>query len=243
MRVSLPLGGPWTGGAPQGLGIRVVQGEGSAPPSDAQVPKGIGAAPVALDPGLERSSRKHGRTAGRALFLARAWNGREDGCRRVGCQSWGLKEAIEMEDIEQLARSWFDAWAARDFEKLIKLYAPDAEYVRADGYSKNGAGAIINYLKEVDVSFPDETATIQSILVSSDAATVEWTEDGTHTAPLKTETLTIEPTGEAITNQRVVDIFRFQDGKIASQHQYYDRLSMVRQFGWLDQLARPTTSG
>ena len=142
-----------------------------------------------------------------------------------------------MQDLEQLVRASFAAFAARDFQTLEGMYAPDAEYVRSDGYSK-GPEAIIAYLKEVAESFPDETATIEAVLVSDDAVTVEWKESATHTAPRRTEQLgVIEPTGKAFTNQRVATIFRFKNDKIVSQHEYYDLLSMLSQLGWLALLA------
>ena len=143
-----------------------------------------------------------------------------------------------MDDLEALARSWFTAWAARDFDALADLYAVDAESVRSDGYSK-GVDAIIGYAREIAEAFPDETATVQTVLVSSDAAIVEWTETATHTAPRTIEGLgTIPPTGKSFTNERVVDIFRFKDGKIVSQHEYCDLFSMLRQLGWLELIAR-----
>ncbi len=51
------------------------------------------------------------------------------------------------------------------------MYAPDAECIRADGESR-GVEAIIDYLREIAVAFPDEAATIEAVLVSGDAVTV-----------------------------------------------------------------------
>jgi len=145
-----------------------------------------------------------------------------------------------MQDAEQLVRSYFDAWAAGDFDALADLYTPDAEYVRSDGYSK-GTDAIVAYLRDIAVAFPDETASVQAVLASPGAATVEWTEAATHTGPRTTEQFgVIEPTGKGFSNARIVTVFRFDDdGKITSQHEYYDLLSMILQLGWfglLDQL-------
>jgi hypothetical protein len=33
---------------------------------------------------------------------------------------------------------------------------------------------------------------------------------------------------------KLVDVFRFEGVKIASQHEYFDRLSVLGQLGWLD---------
>ena len=49
-----------------------------------------------------------------------------------------VSEVAAMQDSEQLARAFFEAWGARDFDRLATLYAPGAEYyVRSDGYSSS----------------------------------------------------------------------------------------------------------
>ena len=145
-----------------------------------------------------------------------------------------------METLEALAREWFDAVAARDFDALSNLYATDAEYIRSDGYSK-GRDAILSYLRSVAAAFPDEEATVEAVLVSDGGVTVEWTESATHTEPYKTEHFgVLEPTHKGYRNLRVVDIFRFSDGKITSQHEYYDLLSLMGQLGWLERFTKMT---
>lgn len=142
-----------------------------------------------------------------------------------------------MEDLEKLARSWFDALATRDFDTLAGMYVADAEWLRPDGNSK-GVDAIVTWLKTIAESFPDETATIQAVLVSPGAVTVEWTDTGTHTVAYKSVNFgVVQPTGKSY-RLPVVEIFRFRDGKIVSQHEYCDLLSMLRQVGWLGLLAQ-----
>ncbi|GAC1510888.1 MAG: nuclear transport factor 2 family protein [Candidatus Dormibacteraceae bacterium] len=142
-----------------------------------------------------------------------------------------------MEEPEHLARAFFEAWAARDANRLAGMYTADAEYVRADGTSR-GVDEIIAYCKEIWESFPDETATIKAVLVSPLGVTVEWTESATHTRPRKTPLGVIPPTGQGFKDAPVAEIFRFRDGKIASQHEYYDLFSMMRQLGWLGLFAK-----
>lgn len=138
-----------------------------------------------------------------------------------------------MVDPAELARSWFASWAARNFDALAAMYDPEAEYLRPEG-SLTGVGAIIAYRQAVARAFPDEVAVVQAVLVSPEAATVEWTQSATHTAPMNTRLGTIEPTGKAFKDLRVVDIFRFRGGKIVSEHQYYDLLALLRQVGWIE---------
>jgi steroid delta-isomerase-like uncharacterized protein len=138
-----------------------------------------------------------------------------------------------MVDLGTLARSWFAAWAARTFDALAAMYDPEAEYVRPDGSIK-GVDAIIAYRRQVAEAFPDEVATVQAVLVAPQAVTVEWTQSATHTGPMKTRFGIVEPTEKAFKNLPIVDIFRFRDGKIVSEHQYYDLLAMLRQVGWIE---------
>src|SRR5947209_510685 len=111
-------------------------------------------------------------------------------------------------DYELLVRRRFDAWASRDSEALGSLYTADAEYVRADGMS-TGPAEIVQYAKDIWVSFPDETAAIQAILSSPGAATVEWVEDATHLGTRTTPLGEIAPTGRAFKGARVATVFRF----------------------------------
>jgi uncharacterized protein (TIGR02246 family) len=142
-----------------------------------------------------------------------------------------------MADLAALARQWFDTLAARDFDKLATLYTPDAEYVRSDGSSK-GIGEILEYVRGIAGAFPDETARIESVLVAPDGVTVEWREDATHLAPYKTAMGVLPPTGKGFRDERICTIFRFDGDKIASQREYYDTMSMARQFGWLELMAK-----
>ena len=142
-----------------------------------------------------------------------------------------------MADREALVRSWFDAWNARDFGALAEMYTADAEYVRSDGKS-HGIDEIIGYLKDIAAAFPDESATIQAILVAPDGVTVEWLEDATHLAPRATSMGVIPATNRGFKNERIVTVVRFDGDKISSQREYYDLFSMMRQLGWMEFFAK-----
>ena len=139
--------------------------------------------------------------------------------------------------MEELARRWFEIWSQRDFEALGALYADDAEWIRADGVSV-GPNEIVDYARAIATAFPDEKATIDAVLVSDGAVVVEWRESATHTGPRETPVGTIPPTGRAFHDLRAVEVFRFRDGKIVSQHEYYDLYTVLRQLGWLELLAQ-----
>ncbi len=99
-------------------------------------------------------------------------------------------------------------------------------------------------LRSVAAAFPDKEAMIQAVLVSGDAVTVDWTESGTHTEPYQTAYFgVLEPTDKHFTGNHVVDIFRCVDGKIVSQHEYYDLFSLTGQLGWLERFAAMAAAG
>lgn len=138
-----------------------------------------------------------------------------------------------MEDREAQVRRLFDVMHARDPEALGSMYTADAEYLRADGTSK-GREAIVSYLGALMAAFPDHASQLDAIVVAGDIVTVEWTETATHTQPYEGGMLgTIEPTGKSFA-AKIVEVLRFDGDQIASQHEYYDLLSLLGQLGWLD---------
>jgi ketosteroid isomerase-like protein len=113
------------------------------------------------------------------------------------------------------------------------MYATDAVYLRANGTS-SGADEIVSYLKGLKASFPDHDAHITTVLVADNAAIVEWTETGSHSIPYDTGSFgVIAPTGETF-SARIVDVFRFESGLIVSQHEYFDRIALLTDLGWIE---------
>ena len=135
--------------------------------------------------------------------------------------------------VEDAARSWFALNQARDFEGVRAMYAPDAIHARANGTS-SGVDEIVAHLKGLKASFPDHAAVITDVFVADDAAIVEWTETGSHTIPYDTGASgVIAPTGRSF-SAKIVDIFRFESGLIVSQREYFDRLALLTDLGWIE---------
>ena len=138
-----------------------------------------------------------------------------------------------MLDLEAVVNQWFALAHTRDFPSLRGMYTTDATYVRANSTS-NGHDEIVEYLAGLKTSFPDHDACIDAIVVAPDAATVEWTETGSHTTPYDTGAAgVIAPTGKSF-DAKIVDIFRFEGDRIKSQHEYFDRLGLLSQLGWIE---------
>jgi ketosteroid isomerase-like protein len=138
-----------------------------------------------------------------------------------------------MHDREAQVRQLFDVRQGRDFEALAAMYTGDAEYLRPDGASQ-GREQIVAYQQAIMSAFPDHDSRLEAILTSGDAVTVEWVQTATHTQPCNAGSLgTIDPTGKSF-EARIAEIFRFEGPQVASQHAYYDLLSLLGQLGWLD---------
>lgn len=137
-----------------------------------------------------------------------------------------------MADLERLVRRLFDAIEARDVELVKSMYTADCEYIRPDGVSK-GPDAIAAYLDAHAAAFPDHAYEIEATHVSGDVITVEWIETATHTQPYSSPNLgVIPPTGKGF-KLPIVEVMRFEGEQVASQHEYCDLLSLLRQVGWL----------
>jgi len=113
------------------------------------------------------------------------------------------------------------------------MYSPDATCARANGTS-SGVDEIMAHLSGLKASFPDHSAAITDVFVADDAAIVEWTETGSHTIPYDSGASgVIAPTGKFF-SAKIVDIFRFESGLIVTQREYFDRLALLTDLGWIE---------
>ena len=136
-----------------------------------------------------------------------------------------------MADNKTLARSNYDAWNARDFDRIAESMTPDAKItVMGTGQTFNGPDGSREFSSMWAVPFPDGTCTVERVIADGDDVVVVYTGRGTHTGTLTTPMGTIPATGRAITLQ-LCDVLEFKDGKISSQRQYLDTASLLAQLG------------
>jgi len=110
------------------------------------------------------------------------------------------------------------AFAPNFIEHQVDIVPPTAEGVRRSIASLRGA-------------FPDMKLTIEEIIASGDKTWARITARGTHQGPF----LGIPPTGKSIV-VTVMDLCRFENGKIAEHRGVADRLSIMAQIGALPRL-------
>jgi predicted ester cyclase len=82
------------------------------------------------------------------------------------------------------------------------------------------------------LAFPDLKHQILTTVQPGDAVAAEARFTATHTGPLASPNGDIPPTGKPVTLD-YVDVARFADGRITSEHIYFDQVAFLSQLGLL----------
>jgi steroid delta-isomerase-like uncharacterized protein len=133
-------------------------------------------------------------------------------------------------DIAQWVRDEDAAWASRDVERILSLYAENCVYedLAAGKYSK-GRTQIRAYLEEAFRGIPDFRVELKSFFGSADRVCSEGVMRGTHTGSIVGLPA---PTGKAFAVP-YAHVCQLRDGKAVRITDYYDMVSMLRQLGLL----------
>ena len=136
-----------------------------------------------------------------------------------------------MADNATLARRLYEAFNERNFDELAEAMAADGQItVAGTGDTFQGPDGALQYNKMWADGFPDASITIDRIISSDDCVVVEFTGRGTHTGTLVTSMGAIPATGRSVT-LHLCDVTEFSDGKVLSQHTYFDSGSLMAQLG------------
>lgn len=136
-----------------------------------------------------------------------------------------------MTDNASLARELYDAWSARDYDRLAQAVAPDGKTIlMPTGEIFEGPDGARESSKVWAEAFPDGTITVERVVAQGDIVAVEYTGRGTHTGVFRTPMGTIPPTGRSVTLQ-MCDFLEFRDGKLVAQREYFDTGSLMAQLG------------
>ncbi len=131
----------------------------------------------------------------------------------------------------RLAQQLYDAFNRRDFDIAANAVTDDFELVNmALGNTLRGRDGIIQFQQGWATAFPDGKVTIDNIIATDDAVTVEYTGRGTHTGPLVGPAGTLPATNKPLV-LHLCDVHKITNGKISSSHTYYDALGMLQQLG------------
>jgi predicted ester cyclase len=136
-----------------------------------------------------------------------------------------------MADNVTLARSLYEAWNDRNFDRAAASVTPDAKItIIGSGDTFEGPEGIRKYDLMWAEAFPDGQITIDRVIAQGDHVVVEFTGRGTHTGTLVTPAGSIAATGRSVTLQ-LCDVLEISDGLVSSQRTYFDAGSLMAQLG------------
>jgi steroid delta-isomerase-like uncharacterized protein len=131
-----------------------------------------------------------------------------------------------MADIAALAREWTEAWNRRDWSRYRELMHPEYTYTGPDGQTQKGPEAGLAVGQMFANAFPDGKIDVLGVHASGDVAIVEFIGRGTH----KGDLMGIAPTGRQVAIP-ICEVYEIRDGKIHSERQYMDFMTMMQQLG------------
>jgi steroid delta-isomerase-like uncharacterized protein len=156
-------------------------------------------------------------------------------CFMVGCQDkaamaeleeFKAQAALEEENKDIVKRAW-ELYDKGDFEAYKDLLAPDfVYYTPSDTTKPESREEVIKNAKIIFNAFPDDSWTIEELIVAGDRVVTRWTYKGTQ----KGEYMGIPPTGNKVELSGIL-ISRIENGKIVEDREEYDTLGAMQQLG------------
>ena len=137
-----------------------------------------------------------------------------------------------MADPIEAARRHDDAFNAHDPEARTASQTPDVESVLPGGITLRGSEQGLGFLKVFWEAIPDARITWTGQLVEGDALAIEGMLTGTHTGTFRAPQGEIPASGNRIA-LRYAAVKRIRDGKVASEHLYFDQMELLQQLGAL----------
>ena len=132
-------------------------------------------------------------------------------------------------DAQRIADLQLELWNTGSPEIAKQLYGEHAERTDPNGREpirRHGVHQIANFVAEVRTAFPDFKLQIKESVGQGDHMAFHWTVTGTQ----KGEFQGIPASGQRIEVSGMT-LDRLRDGKVVSEHIYFDRLALLEQLG------------
>ena len=146
---------------------------------------------------------------------------------------------LTAQDNATIARSYFDAFNARDLGKGLALMTPDVKFLNiplnVDFTGHAGYREVVN---NWTTAMPDCKVEIVNIVGGDEWTVVEFVGRGTHTGPLAVPQGPIPATQKKL-DLKFCELLRIRDGLVCESRLYFDSATMLRQFGVLPQTMSP----
>jgi len=139
-----------------------------------------------------------------------------------------------------IARSTYEAWNDRDFDRFAEVMAKGEIIAMGSGDTWDGSDGARQFAEMWAEAFPDGKIDFRELTESGDTVVIEFTGRGTHTGTLHSPMGDIPATGKSLVLQ-LCDVWSFSsDGTPKQVRTYFDTASMMAQLGLLPQ---PATAG
>ncbi|MHC2145455.1 ester cyclase [Pseudomonas sp. 210_17 TE3656] len=139
--------------------------------------------------------------------------------------------AADKDKTLEVINAYMSAWNKHDPDAAAQYFAENGEFLDASvGVPKVGREAArVEVIKLFIDAVPDlKWQMVGQPIVDGDNIAFEWQFDGHNTGAWAPET----PATNKPLSFKGVSFVKLKDGKIASQHDYYDALSFNKQLGW-----------
>ena len=135
-------------------------------------------------------------------------------------------------DNKEFARKLYQLFSEDRIDEALEMAADDVEVVLYPfGQTFHGREGFREFMMGFKGAFPDITISeIAHQVASEDDVVTEFTARGTHTGPMATPAGELPPTGRPVTFT-VCEVWRVENGKLASLHNAQDAASIMRQLG------------
>ena len=125
--------------------------------------------------------------------------------------------------------NWAAAWSSSDADKVVALFTDDCVYEDVTmGIVNRGKQELKSFAKTFSGAFSDMKFELQTRFVSGTVGSAEWTASGTHTG---------DAPGLPATNKYVslrgASVFELQGNKIKRCSDYWDRVTFLKQLGFM----------
>ena len=146
-----------------------------------------------------------------------------------------------MGQFSSIARTSYEAWNDRDFDRFVEVLANGELVLTGTGDVLKGREGARQFAEMWATGFPDGRVTIDTVCESDDMVCIEYTGRGTHTGPLHTISMgTLEATGKSV-ELKLCDCWTFaSDGTAKQVRTYFDTGSLLAQVGLMPQMAGAT---
>jgi steroid delta-isomerase-like uncharacterized protein len=133
-------------------------------------------------------------------------------------------------EIRDLLDRFVAAWVRLDIPTLLTLYTPDCKIVSPVFHEVRGTAQMKHSYEDLFAAFDAPTIRVEEIVIDGGGrrAVLVWTSQTTH----RGEIFGMAGTGRRL-EARMVFVFTFRDGRIASEVRVYDFTRVLLQLGIL----------